>query len=93
MSLQHGVTCQIVSRGSVCRLTHVARSDDLLAPAHDERGLTALTRSPEFGPVAELVTTLEVFEATNRFASWSRAAGSPIQVYAAPIEADEATRR
>ena len=31
---------------------HLARSDDLPAPEHDERGLTALARSPEFGLVA-----------------------------------------
>ena len=53
-------------RGSVCRPTHAGRSDDLLAPVHDERGLTALVRPRSSVRFLELVTTLEVSEAADQ---------------------------
>jgi hypothetical protein len=54
-------------RASVFRLAHVARSDDLLAPAQDERRLTAPAPTPPSSVrLLELVTTLKVSGATHQ---------------------------
>ena len=81
-------------------------------PYNDESGLTGLVRPRSSVRLVELVTTLQVSEATDQPLAgavrqsgqriWFRrsppvgqlVAGSriPIQVYAAPIEADEVSR-